>query len=248
MKRESCLFWCVLESFCQCSLVLLRNSSLKMHKLCAFVQTHSWKLPQIFCENGAGAPPHKSFRISAHFLMPLPMFPCPIWLDDRGTGQWKWMEEVPRRTSLVPLAFPCFVHCLVRVEAEGLLDYQGRAGIISIVRWNLRPVIVGVGPTHVFAQTSGTSQDCPAHKFCMISQTRGSEGRGCLEEGCLGLPGVFPDISWTALFLRTWRKRRQEPELPDLAWNSQTSFFQTSATTREACSVNLPLNCRTGAS
>ena len=34
---------------------------------------------------------------------------------------------------------PLFVHCLVRVEAEGLLDYQGRAGIISIVRWNLRP-------------------------------------------------------------------------------------------------------------
>ena len=54
------------------------------------------------------------------------------------------MEEVPRRTSLVPLAFPCFLLCLIRVEAEGLLDYQGRAGIISIVRWNLRPVIFGV--------------------------------------------------------------------------------------------------------
>ena len=40
------------------------------------------------------------------------------------------MEEVPRRTSLVPLAFPCFVHCLIGVETEGLLDYQGRAGII----------------------------------------------------------------------------------------------------------------------
>ena len=39
---------------------------------------------------------------------------------------------------------PLFVHCLIRVEAEGLLDYQGRAGIISIVRWNLRPVIFGV--------------------------------------------------------------------------------------------------------
>ena len=30
--------------------------------------------------------------------------------------------------------------CLSRVETEGLLDYQGRAGIISIVRWSLRPV------------------------------------------------------------------------------------------------------------
>ena len=48
--------------------------------------------------------------------------------DDRGTGQWKWMEEVPRRTSLVPLAFPCFLLCLRGVETEGLLDYQGWAG------------------------------------------------------------------------------------------------------------------------
>ena len=76
----------------------------------------------------------------------LHMFPCPIWLDDRGTRQWKWMEEVPRRTSPVPLAFPCLyiVYCSKRVEAEGRLDYQGRAGIISIARWNLRPVIFGV--------------------------------------------------------------------------------------------------------
>ena len=53
------------------------------------------------------------------------------------------MEELPRCTSLVPLAFPCLVLCLLRAEIEGLLDYQGRAGIISIVRWNL-PVIFGV--------------------------------------------------------------------------------------------------------
>ena len=43
------------------------------------------------------------------------------------------MEEVPRRTSLVPLAFPCFVLCLIGVDTEGLLDYQGRAGSISIL-------------------------------------------------------------------------------------------------------------------
>ena len=54
------------------------------------------------------------------------------------------MEEVPCRTSLAPLAFPRFVLCLLRVEREGLLDYRGRAGIISIVQWNLRPVIFGV--------------------------------------------------------------------------------------------------------
>ena len=34
----------------------------------------------------------------------------------------------------------------MRVETEGLLDYQGWVGIISIVWWNLRPVIFGVEP------------------------------------------------------------------------------------------------------
>ena len=39
---------------------------------------------------------------------------------------------------------PLFCALLNRGGTEELLDYQGRAGIISIVRWNLRPVIVGV--------------------------------------------------------------------------------------------------------
>ena len=70
------------------------------------------------------------------------------------------MEEVPGRTSLLPLAFPHFVHCLIRVEAEGLLDCQGRAGIISIVRWNLRPVIFGVenGPNTVSGSTVSNTE------------------------------------------------------------------------------------------
>ena len=34
---------------------------------------------------------------------------------------------------------PLFLLCLIGVETERLLDYQGRAGIISIVRWNVRP-------------------------------------------------------------------------------------------------------------
>ena len=54
------------------------------------------------------------------------------------------MEEVRRRTSLAPLASPCFVLCLIRVETEGLLDFQGRAGITSIARWNLCLVIFSV--------------------------------------------------------------------------------------------------------
>ena len=44
------------------------------------------------------------------------------------------------RTPCLPL----FVLCLIRVETEGLLDYQLWAGITSIVLWNLRPVIFGV--------------------------------------------------------------------------------------------------------
>ena len=66
----------------------------------------------------------------------------------------KWMEEVPRRTSLAPLASPCFLLCL-GVEAERLLDYQGRAGIISIVQWNLRPVIFGVEKCRIMAILKG---------------------------------------------------------------------------------------------
>ena len=54
------------------------------------------------------------------------------------------MEEVLRRTSLAALTSPCFVLHLIRVVTEGLLDHQGRAGIISIARWNLRPVMFGV--------------------------------------------------------------------------------------------------------
>ena len=55
-----------------------------------------------------------------------------------------WTMEMKGGSSAPHLActpcVPLFVHCLIRVEREGLLDYQGRAGIISIVRWNLRPV------------------------------------------------------------------------------------------------------------
>ena len=71
--------------------------------------------------------------------------PCPIWLTGRP-GR-RTMEMIGgssvsylARTPCVPL----FSLCLIGVETEGLLDHQGRVGIISIVRWNLRPVIFGV--------------------------------------------------------------------------------------------------------
>ena len=71
------------------------------------------------------------------------------------------MEEVPRRTSPVPPCVPLFVHCLIRVETEGLLDYQGQAGIISIVRWNLRPVIFGVKNNFLcIIQSAGKEISC----------------------------------------------------------------------------------------
>ena len=89
------------------------------------------------------------------------------------------MEQVPRRTSHVPLAFPCFVHCLLGVETEGLLDYQGRAGIISIVRWNLRPVIFGV---EQYKRSSGKEKTHKQKQICGIVPGLG---------GCQNLVFVF---------------------------------------------------------
>ena len=54
------------------------------------------------------------------------------------------MEEVPCRASLAPLASLCVLHSLPGLETEGLLHFQGRAGITSIAQWNPRPVIFGV--------------------------------------------------------------------------------------------------------
>ena len=67
-------------------------------------------------------------------------YDCTTGVPDNG-NEWRKFRAVPR---LYPIAFSCFALCLIGVETEGLLDYQGRAGIISIVRWNLRPVIFGV--------------------------------------------------------------------------------------------------------
>ena len=66
-----------------------------------------------------------------------------------------------------------------------------------------------------------------------------SEGRGCLEEECLGLPGVFPDIFELQLSIGKCREKTARIELPDLACQSQTPFSQTSATTRLFCSIFL---------
>ena len=48
------------------------------------------------------------------------------------------MEEVQRRTSRAPLAGrkPLFMLVLIGLETKGLLDFQGRRGITSAVRWS----------------------------------------------------------------------------------------------------------------
>ena len=51
--------------------------------------------------------------------------------DMTGRPGYRTMEmigEVTRRTSLVPLAFPCFVLRLIGLETKNVLDDQGRAG------------------------------------------------------------------------------------------------------------------------
>ena len=43
------------------------------------------------------------------------------------------------------LCVPVFLLILVGLEAKELLDFQGRRGITSILRWNLHPVLFCVG-------------------------------------------------------------------------------------------------------
>ena len=72
-------------------------------------------------------------------------------------GQYDWTTGVPdngnewRKFRVVPPSHPLcplVLHVFIGVETEGLLDYQGR-GILSIVRWNLCPVIFGVDSRHI---------------------------------------------------------------------------------------------------
>ena len=65
------------------------------------------------------------------------------------------MEKVQRRTSCAPLAYPFFMLILIGLEAKNLLTFQGRRGIASVVRWNLRPVIFGVENGTCFTHVHG---------------------------------------------------------------------------------------------
>ena len=49
------------------------------------------------------------------------------------------------------------LHVLIGLETEGPADLQGRAGITSIVCWNIRPVIFGVDKTSFQSFSTGKS-------------------------------------------------------------------------------------------
>ena len=53
------------------------------------------------------------------------------------------MEKVPSYLARAP-RIPFFMFTLIGLEAKNLFAFQGRRGIASVVRWNLRPVIFGV--------------------------------------------------------------------------------------------------------
>ena len=58
-----------------------------------------------------------------------------------GGSTASYLTRTPRVTFFMLKYF-------IGLEAEGLLDFQGRRGIASVVRWNLRPVIFGVDFGH----------------------------------------------------------------------------------------------------
>ena len=65
---------------------------------------------------------------------------------DWTTG-YRTMEMIGGSSASYLACAPCvpsFCTLFIRGGNRRVLDYQGRAGIISIVRWNLRPVIFGV--------------------------------------------------------------------------------------------------------
>ena len=57
-------------------------------------------------------------------------------MEMNGRSAVSYLVRTPR--------VPSFMLILIDLEAMGLLAFQGRRGIASVVRWNLRPVFSGV--------------------------------------------------------------------------------------------------------
>ena len=108
----------------------------------------------------------------------------PIWLDDEGTGQWKWMEEVPRRTSLVPLAsFACTLFNRGGNRKPSSLPRPGDHLHCAV---NLRPVIFGVDnadppPRSSFSLRFGVPIAPPRTCFPIAAPIRAS--KACADPG-----------------------------------------------------------------
>ena len=67
---------------------------------------------------------------------------------------------------------PFFMLILIGLEAKNLLAFQGRRGIASVVRWNLRPVIFGVekrDAQHKFVHHSGRKKAHKHKQFCPVT-------------------------------------------------------------------------------
>ena len=65
-----------------------------------------------------------------------------------GTGQWKEWRKchiAPRTHPLRPVVFCNFS---MDLETKGLLDFQGRRGITSVVWWTIRPVTFSSGKVY----------------------------------------------------------------------------------------------------
>ena len=78
------------------------------------------------------------------------------------------------------------------METEGILDHQGRAGIMSIVRWNLRPVIIfGVD------QFLSPPSFVPLEGFLFSSDWEVLNG-----VGVDGVGGIFPFFTFFFVFFR----------------------------------------------
>ena len=77
----------------------------------------------------------------------------PIPISGSPSSRYDWTTGAPhdgnewKKYRVVPCAHPSrtlLMLILTGLEAKNRLAFQGRRGIASVVRWNLRPVIFGV--------------------------------------------------------------------------------------------------------
>ena len=73
------------------------------------------------------------------------------WTEMNGGSTVSHLVRTPR--------VPFFILILIALEAKGLLAFQGRLGIASVVRWDLlRPVIFGLRTSRELQESLGPSR------------------------------------------------------------------------------------------